>query len=192
MESNKDNESKLKEIEIQSDLHQRREEAIQANMKQEIDEAKTQNQKLVLSFDLQQALPIPDLNVGKAFYLRKAWLYNLATATQKCKDVYSANDDSDNDPETFSDLENQAFEDEPSQDELVDDDSENSVCEATDVVKNSNSVAGEVKCGGYVVVNFKKFVAKIISPEGTDYTCKFLRPSLKIKNSYVYLVNDDI
>lgn len=77
MESNKDNEPKLKEIKIQSDLHQRRAEAIQANMKQEIDEAMRLNKKLVLSFDLQQALPIPDLTVGKAFYLRKAWLYNI-------------------------------------------------------------------------------------------------------------------
>ncbi|CAH1115707.1 unnamed protein product [Psylliodes chrysocephalus] len=48
MESNKDNESKLKEIKIQSDIYQRRAEAIQANIKQEIDEATRLNKKLVV------------------------------------------------------------------------------------------------------------------------------------------------
>jgi hypothetical protein len=31
----------------------------------------------ILSFDLQQALPLPSLTTGPTFYLRKAWVYNI-------------------------------------------------------------------------------------------------------------------
>lgn len=77
IDSNKSDEAKLKELQVQLELHQRRAEAMQTNMKTEIDQARKENNIHVISFDLQQALPIPDLTVGKAFYLRKAWMYNL-------------------------------------------------------------------------------------------------------------------
>nr|CAI5857658.1 unnamed protein product [Callosobruchus analis] len=41
-----------------------------------------------MSFDLQQALPVPDLMVGKAFYLRKAWIYNMGIHNCKNEQGY--------------------------------------------------------------------------------------------------------
>lgn len=64
-------------LKIELELHQRRAEALQKSLKDEIDNAKKSKDTLVLSFDLQQALPVPNLTVGPAFYLRKAWTYNL-------------------------------------------------------------------------------------------------------------------
>nr|CAH7734334.1 unnamed protein product [Callosobruchus chinensis] len=77
LDSTKNEGAKLRQIQLNLELHQRRAEAMQASLKAETEEAKKGNQKLVISFDLQQALPMPDLTVGKAFYLRKAWMYNL-------------------------------------------------------------------------------------------------------------------
>lgn len=54
--SSKENEAELKEMQIKLELHQRR-----ADMKREIIYSQRNNNKDVLSFDLQQALPIPDL-----------------------------------------------------------------------------------------------------------------------------------
>ncbi|CAH1106778.1 unnamed protein product [Psylliodes chrysocephalus] len=46
-------------------------------LKLEVDSSKRVKNKLVISFDLQQAMPIPKLTTGPAFYCRKIWLYNL-------------------------------------------------------------------------------------------------------------------
>ncbi|XP_071053921.1 uncharacterized protein [Onthophagus taurus] len=59
------------------ELHHYRAEELQTSLKEEIEKAKNTRDTLVLSFDLQQALPVPNLTVGPAFYLRKAWTYNL-------------------------------------------------------------------------------------------------------------------
>lgn len=77
LNTHKGDENKLKEIKTNLDLHQRRAEAMQTNMKNEIQRSKNENDLEVICFDLQQALPIPQLTVGKAFYLRKIWMYNL-------------------------------------------------------------------------------------------------------------------
>lgn len=77
LDTHKGDENKLKEIKTNLDLHQRRAEAMQTNMKNEIQRSKNENDLEVICFDLQQALPIPQLTVGKAFYLRKIWMYNL-------------------------------------------------------------------------------------------------------------------
>lgn len=61
----------------QLELHHRKAEALQKSLKDEIKNAKQTQDTLVMSFDLQQALPVPNLTVGPAFYLRKAWTYNL-------------------------------------------------------------------------------------------------------------------
>ncbi|CAH1112422.1 unnamed protein product [Psylliodes chrysocephalus] len=47
-------------------------------MKEELKSVKQTNRKvLVIAFDLQETLSTPSLIVGPAFYLRKAWTYNL-------------------------------------------------------------------------------------------------------------------
>lgn len=46
-------------------------------LKYETEDSKTKPKKCVISFDLQQAMPIPNLTAGHAFYYRKVWLYNL-------------------------------------------------------------------------------------------------------------------
>lgn len=71
------NVSKLKDLKTNLELHQRRAEAMQKSLKDDRETSKTAKDTLVLCFDLQQALPVPNLTVGKAFYLRKAWVYNL-------------------------------------------------------------------------------------------------------------------
>lgn len=58
------------------ELHFRRAEAMQDTLKNEISMAASKD-TYVLSFDLQQALLVPSLTTGPAFYLRKAWVYNL-------------------------------------------------------------------------------------------------------------------
>ena len=66
-----------KAFQIQLELHQRRAEAMQQNLKAETANAQSSTDLCVISFDLQQALPVPNLSVGPAFYLKKAWVYNL-------------------------------------------------------------------------------------------------------------------
>ena len=75
-EHNKSDEE-VKRLKTQRDFHQIRQAAMQKNLKAEMESAKTNRDKIVLSFDLQQTLPTPNLTVGPAFYLRKAWIYNL-------------------------------------------------------------------------------------------------------------------
>lgn len=78
LDTHKNDETKVADLKVMLELHQRRAEAMQTNLKLEIQRSKTENSLTsVISFDLQQALPIPQLTVGKAFYLRKAWMYNL-------------------------------------------------------------------------------------------------------------------
>ncbi|XP_072387218.1 uncharacterized protein [Diabrotica undecimpunctata] len=66
-----------KTLKIDLELHQRRAQAMQDLMKKDTEEAKATGNAMVISFDLQQAMPVPNLTVGAAFYLRKAWVYNL-------------------------------------------------------------------------------------------------------------------
>lgn len=73
--SHKDSEQKVQDIKISLELHQRGAEAMQTNLKNGMRRSKEENNLLdVISFDLQQALPLSQLTVGKAFYLRKAWM----------------------------------------------------------------------------------------------------------------------
>lgn len=67
----------LQDLKIKLELHQRRAAAMQEDLKRETEDAKVNHNKIVISFDLQQTLPTPLLTVGQAFYLRKAWTYNL-------------------------------------------------------------------------------------------------------------------
>lgn len=64
-------------LKTQLEVHHRRAEALQKSLKDEIENTKQTRNTLVLNFDLEQALPVPNLSVGPAFYLRKAWTYNL-------------------------------------------------------------------------------------------------------------------
>lgn len=64
-----------KELTTFLNLHQARADAMQKLLKSEIDTPA--KKKLVISFDLQQSMPLPKLTTGPAFYCRKIWLYNL-------------------------------------------------------------------------------------------------------------------
>nr|CAI5826570.1 unnamed protein product [Callosobruchus analis] len=50
---------------------------MQSLMKFETQESRADPKKCVMSFDLQQPMPIPKLTTGPPFYCRKIWLYNL-------------------------------------------------------------------------------------------------------------------
>lgn len=77
IEANKENEQANRNLKSKLELHQRRAKAMQDDLKHETAVAKENPNKIVISFDLQQTLPTPHLTVGQAFYLRKAWTYNL-------------------------------------------------------------------------------------------------------------------
>lgn len=67
-----------KKLSTTLDLHKARAKAMQDLLKLETEHSKIDtNNKYVISFDLQQAMPIPKLTTGPAFYCRKIWLYNL-------------------------------------------------------------------------------------------------------------------
>jgi hypothetical protein len=76
IENTKEDEDSLKQLKIEKELHLRRAEAMKDTLKNEIKLAASKD-TYILSFDLQQALPVPSLTTGPAFYLRKAWVYNL-------------------------------------------------------------------------------------------------------------------
>nr|CAI5820481.1 unnamed protein product [Callosobruchus analis] len=60
-----------------TELNKSRATAMQSLIKFETQEYKADPKKCVISFDLQQAMPIPKLTTGPAFRCRKIWLYNL-------------------------------------------------------------------------------------------------------------------
>lgn len=66
------------QYERQLELHQRRAEAGQTNIKHQTTRAKNDPNYHVITFDLQQALPTPRLSTGPMFYKRKIWTYNLS------------------------------------------------------------------------------------------------------------------
>ncbi|CAH1988059.1 unnamed protein product [Acanthoscelides obtectus] len=77
MEANKENQDEYNKLRIQLQLHQTKAVAMQECLRKEVlDNAKNYT-KYNISFDLQQTLPTPSLTIGPAFYLRKAWTYNL-------------------------------------------------------------------------------------------------------------------
>lgn len=49
----------------------------QAMLKLDYQRASTHENEIFISMDLQQAFPLPFLNVSEAFYCRKLWMYNL-------------------------------------------------------------------------------------------------------------------
>lgn len=76
LQNSKENVDVCKQLQTELELHQRRAEAMQKSLKDEVELAASRD-TYIISFDLQQALPVPNLTTGPAFYLRKAWVYNL-------------------------------------------------------------------------------------------------------------------
>ncbi|CAH1107721.1 unnamed protein product [Psylliodes chrysocephalus] len=76
-EENNKNDEEVKRLKTQRHLHHRRAAAMQNSLREEVESAKTNGGKIVLTFDLQETLPTPSLTVGPAFYLRKASTYKL-------------------------------------------------------------------------------------------------------------------
>lgn len=71
------NQPDIQKLTTELNVHKARAKAMQSLLKYESENSQSNNKKCVISFDLQQAMPIPKLTTGPAFYCRKVWLYNL-------------------------------------------------------------------------------------------------------------------
>ena len=71
------NDQELIRLQNELRLHNAKALAMQKKLKLETAVSKKNNRKLVITFDLQKALPLPKLTTGPAFYCRKIWRYNL-------------------------------------------------------------------------------------------------------------------
>ncbi|CAH0546964.1 unnamed protein product [Brassicogethes aeneus] len=65
------------ELTTRLNLHKSKAQAMQQLFKSKTEWSQTDKKTCVISFDLQQALPIPKLTTGPAFYCRKIWMHNL-------------------------------------------------------------------------------------------------------------------
>lgn len=72
------NTDELQNLTREQQLHHRRAEAGLKKIKELRALAKEEANTYVFTFDLQQALPLPKLSSGPAFYCRKLWCYNLS------------------------------------------------------------------------------------------------------------------
>ena len=72
--------SDKKREELQVELAEHQEKAAQGyqSLRSDIATSKGDENSLVITFDLQQNLPMPTLTHGSMFYLRQLWVYNFA------------------------------------------------------------------------------------------------------------------
>ncbi|KAG5881252.1 hypothetical protein JTB14_032964 [Gonioctena quinquepunctata] len=110
------------------------------------------------------------------------------------KHLWTTNDDSDDDVETFSELDNGHINDEPTDQESVVDETYREILSEEEPIEHD-----QFKCGDYILVNlktengtFRELVAKIVHPQENGYLCTFLRMSEKVKNTYIYPAVEDI
>jgi len=68
--------------------HISRKEASRRKMKSSIDDAKTDNQKVVATMDLQSVLQIPQSRESQFYYKRKLCLYNLTFYVENSGEAY--------------------------------------------------------------------------------------------------------
>ncbi|KAJ8880966.1 hypothetical protein PR048_017439 [Dryococelus australis] len=66
-----------RQYEYELQLHQRRAEAGQTNIRHQTTPAKSDTNYHVITFDLQEALPMPRLSSGPVFYKHKIWTCNF-------------------------------------------------------------------------------------------------------------------
>lgn len=74
---NKNEIEELSRLNTELILHKTKAKAMQDLLHNMTLESKNKSRTLVISFDLQQAMPLPKLTTGPAFYSRKVWMYNL-------------------------------------------------------------------------------------------------------------------
>lgn len=79
---------KATQIKQEQEIHHRRAQAGQEAIKISTEEAKAADDIVVITFDLQQALPTPKLATGPVFYKRKLWCYNLSVHCCSSKQGY--------------------------------------------------------------------------------------------------------
>ena len=58
-------------------------------MKKEREEARINPRIVFISFDLQQAMPLPKISTSVAFYLAQLWIYNFEVYLIQTKDELS-------------------------------------------------------------------------------------------------------